>query len=133
MLENFTRLLSEPARRRRFRLSRALVILCKEAATPTAAEKWKAVHASVIDGISLAEAMAKYPDTFPRVYVAMGEAGETGGFLDVVLGQIADFQAREKELKSKVTTAMLYPVILLVMALGVLVFLMVFFSFPGSN
>src|SRR6185369_15624482 len=48
-------------------------------------------------------------------------------FLDVVLGQIADFQAREKEMKSKVTTALLYPVILLVLALGVLVFLLVFF------
>jgi type II secretory pathway component PulF len=44
-----------------------------------------------------------------------------------VLGQIADFQAREKEMRSKVMTALLYPVILLVMALGVLVFLLVFF------
>ncbi len=126
MLENFTRLLSSLLAAG-VPLSRALVILCKEASTPAASAKWKAVHASVIDGISLAEAMARSPETFPRVYVAMVEAGETGGFLDVVLGQIADFQAREKELKSKVTTAMLYPVILLVMALGVLVFLMVFF------
>ena len=77
--------------------------------------------------MSLADAMAKSPDTFPRVYVAMVEAGETGGFLDVVLAQIADFQAREKELRSKVMTALLYPVILLVLALCVLVFLLVFF------
>ena len=46
--------------------------------------------------------MAKSPDIFPRVYVAMVEAGEAGGFLDVVLAQIAEFQAREKDLKSKV-------------------------------
>ena len=46
----------------------------------------------------LADAMARFPETFPRVYVAMVEAGETGGFLDVVLAQIADFQAREKDL-----------------------------------
>jgi type II secretory pathway component PulF len=71
--------------------------------------------------------MAQSPDTFPRVYVAMVQAGETGGFLDVVLAQIADFQAREKELRSKVMTALLYPTILLVLALGVLVFLLVFF------
>jgi type IV pilus assembly protein PilC len=76
----------------------------------------------VIDGMSLADAMARSPETFPRVYVAMVQAGETGGFLDVVLAQIADFQAREKELKNKVLTAMLYPAILLVLALGVLVF-----------
>src|SRR3989449_8237262 len=71
--------------------------------------------------------MAKSPDTFPRVYTAMVQAGETGGFLDLVLAQIADFQAREKELRSKVMTAMLYPSILLVLALGVLVFLLTFF------
>ena len=66
-------------------------------------------------------------DRFPRVYVAMVEAGETGGFLDVVLAQIADFQAREKELKGKVMTALMYPAILLILAMGVLVFLLVFF------
>jgi type II secretory pathway component PulF len=71
--------------------------------------------------------MARFPDTFPRVYVAMVEAGETGGFLDVVLAQIADFQAREKEMRGKVMTALLYPIILLILALGVLIFLLVFF------
>ena len=67
------------------------------------------------------------PTLFPRVYVAMVQAGETGGFLDLVLAQIADFQAREKELRSKVMTAMLYPLVLLFLALSVLTFLMVFF------
>ena len=57
----------------------------------------------------------------------MVQAGETGGFLDLVLAQIADFQSREKELRSKVMTAMLYPCILLVLALGVVVFLLTFF------
>jgi type II secretory pathway component PulF len=126
MLENFTRLLSSLLAAG-VPLSRALVILCKEAASPAAGAKWKQVHDLVIDGMSLADAMAKSPETFPRVYVAMVEAGETGGFLDVVLNQIADFQAREKEMRSKVMTALLYPVILLVLALGVLVFLLVFF------
>ncbi len=126
MLENFTRLLSSLLAAG-VPLSRALVILCKEAASPAAAAKWKEIHDQVIDGKSLADAMAKSPETFPRVYVAMVEAGETGGFLDVVLGQIADFQSREKEMRSKVMTALLYPSILLVLALGVLTFLLVFF------
>lgn len=108
-------------------LSRALTILHKEAATPAAAAKWKEIHGLVIDGMPLADAMAKSPETFPRVYVAMVQAGETGGFLDLVLAQIADFQAREKDLRSKVMTAMLYPTILLVLALGVVVFLLTFF------
>jgi type IV pilus assembly protein PilC len=126
MLENFTRLLSSLLSAG-VPLSRALVILYREAATPAAGERWKAVHDLVVDGMSLANAMARFPDTFPKVYVAMVEAGETGGFLDVVLSQIADFQSRDKELRGKVLSAMIYPVVLLFLALGVLVFLMVFF------
>jgi type IV pilus assembly protein PilC len=126
MLENFTRLLSSLLAAG-VPFSRALVILHREAAEPVAKTKWKEIHDLVIDGMSLSDAMARSPETFPRVYVAMVEAGETGGFLDLVLAQIADFQAREKELKSKVTTALMYPIILLVLALGVLIFLMVFF------
>ena len=125
-LENFTRLLSSLLAAG-VPLSRALVILYKEASTPAAQAKWKEIHDLVVDGMSLADAMAKSPATFPRVYVAMVQAGETGGFLDLVLAQIADFQSREKELRSKVMTAMLYPTILLVLALGVLIFLLTFF------
>lgn len=126
MLENFTRLLSSLLAAG-LPLSRALVILHKEASAPAAREKWKEIHDLVIDGTALADAMAKSPETFPKVYTAMVEAGETGGFLDVVLNQIADFQTREKELKSKVMTALLYPAVLLLLAIGVLVFLLVFF------
>ena len=126
VLENFTRLLSSLLAAG-VPLSRALVILQKEAANPVARSKWKEIHDSVVDGLSLATAMGKSPDTFPRVYVAMVEAGETGGFLDVVLAQIADFQAREKEMRGKVMTALLYPIILLFLATAVLIFLLVFF------
>ena len=108
-------------------LSRALVILHKEASSPAAQAKWKEVHDLVVDGMSLADAMAKSPETFPRVYVAMVEAGEAGGFLDVVLAQIAEFQSREKDLKSKVVTAMIYPCILFCLALVVLTVLLIFF------
>jgi type II secretory pathway component PulF len=125
-LENFTRLLSSLLAAG-VPLSRALVILQKEASSPAAKTQWKQIHDLVVDGLSLAEAMAKSPETFPRVYVAMVEAGETGGFLDVVLAQIAEFQTNEKELKSKVLTAMLYPAILLVLAIGVLIVLLTFF------
>jgi len=125
-LENFTRLLSSLLAAG-VPLSRALMILYREASASAARAKWKEVHDLVIDGMSLADAMAKSPDTFPRVYVAMVEAGEAGGFLDVVLAQIADFQMREKDLKSKVTTAMVYPCILLALALVVLTVLLVFF------
>jgi type II secretory pathway component PulF len=125
-LETFTRLLSSLLAAG-VPLSRALVILSKEASSPAAAAKWKEVHDLVVDGVSLADAMAKSPETFPKVYTAMVQAGEAGGFLDVVLAQIADFQAREKDLRSKVATAMIYPSVLLVLALVVLTVLLVFF------
>jgi type II secretory pathway component PulF len=126
MLENFTRLLSSLLAAG-VPLSRALVILCKEATVPVAAAKWKQVYDSVVDGVSLADSMARIPDTFPRVYVAMVQAGETGGFLDLVLAQIADFQTRAQDLRAKVMAAMLYPAILLLMAIGVIIVLMTFF------
>lgn len=126
MLGNFTRLLSSLLASG-VPLSRALVILCKETSSPAAAAKWKEIYDLVVDGMSLADAMSRSPDTFPRVYVAMVQAGETGGFLDLVLAQIADFQEREKELRAKVMTALLYPMILLTLAICVLAFLMVFF------
>jgi len=125
-LENFTRLLSSLLAAG-VPLSRALVILYKESSSPAASAKWKEVHDLVVDGMALADSMGKSPETFPRVYTAMVQAGETGGFLDLVLAQIADFQAREKELRSKVMSAMLYPTILFVLAIGVLIFLLTFF------
>src|SRR5436190_21010996 len=126
ILENFTRLLSSLLAAG-VPLSRALVILRKEASTPAASQKWKEVHELVIDGMSLADAMARSPDVFPRVYVAMVQAGETGGFLDLVLAQIADFQSRDKELRGKVLAALTYPAILVLLALCVLSGLLVFF------
>src|SRR5580698_6550450 len=67
-LENFTRLLSSLLAAG-VPLSRALVILCKEASAPAVAVKWKEVLDFVVDGMSLADAMAKSPETFPRVYI----------------------------------------------------------------
>ncbi len=125
-LEDFTRSLSSLLAAN-VPLSRALTILYKETAQPAAAAKWRELHDLVVDGVSLADAMGRSPDVFPRVYVAMVESGEAGGFLDVVLAQIADFQAREKELRAKVVAALMYPAVLLFLAIAVLVFLLVFF------
>jgi type II secretory pathway component PulF len=57
----------------------------------------------------------------------MVRAGETGGFIDVALSQIADFQSRDQELKGRVKAALIYPCVLAFIASGVLIFLMTFF------
>jgi type II secretory pathway component PulF len=125
-LENFTRQLSSLLAAG-VPLARALQILGRESSSPAASAKWKEIHDMVIDGTALADAMARSPEVFPRVYVAMVQAGEMGGFLDVVLGQIAEFQIREKDLRAKITSALIYPAVLLMLAIGVLVFLLTFF------
>jgi type II secretory pathway component PulF len=108
-------------------LSRALQILCREASRPAAKKQWSAIHDNVVGGTSLADAMAVFPQSFPSVHVAMVRAGETGGFLEVVLAQIAEFRSRERDLKSKIKGALVYPTVLMVLAGCVLAFLLVYF------
>jgi type II secretory pathway component PulF len=108
-------------------LARALSLLKREASTPAVKYLWGAVHDDVVGGTALADAMAKFPKSFSSVYVAMVRAGEAGGFLDVVLGQIADFRAREADLKGKVKTALVYPAVLASVAVIVLIVLLTFF------
>ena len=108
-------------------LSRALVILSREASTSTAKAQWSAIKDSVADGMSLADAFAEWPKSFPPVYVAMVRAGETGGFLDLVLTQIANFQSREKKLIGKIKAATVYPIILAILGTMIMIFLMTFF------
>jgi type II secretory pathway component PulF len=108
-------------------LSRALALLKREVSNVNAKTVWTRVHDDVVGGEALAEAMAKWPRVFTSVYVAMVRAGEAGGFLHVVLQQIADFRTREQELKGKVKAAMVYPCVLAFLAVAVLIFLLTFF------
>ena len=108
-------------------LARALNLLRRESAGSGSKLLWGYIHDDVVGGTSLADAMAKWPKAFSNVYVAMVRAGEAGGFLDVVLSQIAEFRAREQDLKGKVKAAMVYPAVLATLAVGVLIFLLTFF------
>ena len=108
-------------------LSRSLNILSREASNPAAKKQWAQVHDCVSEGMSLADALAQWPKSFPPIYIAMVRAGETGGFLDLVLGQIAQFRSREQDLKGKVTVALVYPIILAVLATMILIFLLTYF------
>lgn len=108
-------------------LSKALKILGRESTKPASQKLWSDIHDSVANGMSLAEAMRQYPKIFSSVYIAMVQAGETGGFIELVLGQIADFRSREQELKNRVQAALVYPIILCILAVLILVFLLVYF------
>ncbi|PKH22438.1 type II secretion system protein GspF [Enterobacterales bacterium CwR94] len=71
----------------------------------------------VLEGSSLAEAVARWPKTFTPLYRAMIAAGEASGRLDRVLEQLADYSEKAQQLKSKLLQAMIYPLLLTVVAL----------------
>ena len=75
-------------------------------------------------GSTLSEAMARYPKSFDRLFTGMVAAGETGGVLDLILSRVADFMEKAEKLKSRVKSAMVYPLVVLCAAFGILLGLM---------
>ena len=76
-------------------------------------------------GSTLSEAMAKSPKVFNRLYVNMIKAGEAGGALELILQRLADFQERAQALMRQVRAAMIYPILVVFVAVSILVFIMI--------
>ncbi|MBA2225966.1 MAG: type II secretion system F family protein [Thermogemmata sp.] len=79
----------------------------------------------VESGSSLSDAMAKQPKCFSKLYVNMVKAGEAGGALEVILQRLADFLEKAQSLKGKIIGAMVYPAVVIAVAIGILTFIMV--------
>ncbi len=75
-------------------------------------------------GSTLSEALSRYPRTFDRLFVSMVAAGETGGVLDLILARVADFMEKTQKLKSRVKSALVYPLVVLTAAFCILLLLM---------
>jgi len=84
------------------------------------------VHAGVVEGRRLADAMAREPKSFPPLYRAMVAAGESSGTLPAILDRLANLLERQAEIRGKLITALAYPTILAIVALGVVAALMIF-------
>jgi type IV pilus assembly protein PilC len=80
----------------------------------------------VESGSTLSEAFAKHPRCFDRLYVNMVKAGEAGGALEVILQRLADFKEKAQSLKRRVIGAMVYPTVVICVAIGILSFIMIF-------
>src|SRR2546430_5160514 len=80
----------------------------------------------VESGSTLSEAFGKHPKCFDRLYVNMVKAGEAGGALEVILQRLADFKEKAASLKRKITGAMVYPVVVILVAVIILTFIMIF-------
>jgi len=85
-----------------------------------------AVTENVENGNSLAESLAKHPKVFPELFVNMIAAGEIGGILDTILLRLATFLEKAATLKRKIKGAMMYPMIISIVAAGAVVGLLVF-------
>jgi type IV pilus assembly protein PilC len=90
----------------------------------------KAIIGGVADDVegggTLSDAMAKYPKGFDKLYVNMIAAGEIGGVLDLILARLADFMEKAAKLKKKVIGAMIYPGVVISIAVGVVTMIMIF-------
>src|SRR5438477_3500481 len=90
----------------------------------------KAIIGGVADevegGGTLSDAMAKYPKAFDKLYVNMINAGELGGVLDLILNRLADFMEKAAKLKKKVIGAMIYPCVVISIAVGIVSMIMIF-------
>ena len=84
------------------------------------------VHAGVVEGRRLAEAMGREPKSFPPLYRAMVSAGERSGSLPVILERLSVLLERQAEINGKIITTLAYPTVLAVVAMGVVTSLMVF-------
>ncbi len=97
-------------------LDRALELLIGLSPTPAVATLLQGVRDDVRGGKALSQALATRPEVFSRFYVNIVRAGEAGGALGVVLQRLADTMERNKELRESVKSALIYPVILIFVA-----------------
>ncbi|MDR0625949.1 MAG: type II secretion system F family protein [Bifidobacteriaceae bacterium] len=110
-------------------LFNSLNAIIEQAASPGLTAVLREVAGDVETGSSLGEAMSKHPRIFSPVTIAMIKAGEAGGFLDTVLVSVAEQMEAELRLRRAVTSAMVYPIVVLCFA-GVIVVIMLLFIVP---
>lgn len=107
-------------------LSEAIDIL-EEQQTNKALKKVLAeVSSDIKGGFTLAQALGKHPQVFPRLYTNLVRSGETSGKLDQVLVQMADGLEKDREFKARVRSAMIYPIVILTMMVVVVIIMMIF-------
>ena len=107
-------------------LLQCLDILKEQAENPNMTRVLKQISAKIQGGSGLAESLAMHPKVFPELYVHMIAAGEAGGILDSILLRLAEYQEAAERLKRKIKSAMMYPIIVMIVAVVVVAVLLVF-------
>ncbi len=107
-------------------LVRCLDVLEQQTDSARLKEIIRDISAEVEGGATLSRSMAKFPTVFSNLAVGLVRAGEVGGVLDETLDRLAGFLESDMELRRKVKSAMTYPVLVMIVAVGIVVFLVTF-------
>jgi type IV pilus assembly protein PilC len=107
-------------------LLRGLMVLEKQERDPVLKATIAKLSDAVQGGSTFSEGLAQHPKIFNKLYINMVKAGEVGGVLELVLIRLAEFQEKAQRVKNKVVAAMFYPIIVLVIAIIIMGFLLVF-------
>ncbi len=105
---------------------RVLTVMVDQTENPRLASVIAQVKSDVEQGTPLSESIAKFPDIFDRLYIAMVKAGEAGGVLDQVLNRLAMFLESRSKLQHKINTATTYPKAILIIAMLVVWFMLTY-------
>jgi general secretion pathway protein F len=105
-------------------LFEAMASLCEQEESGPLRLALVRVKERIAEGASLSRALAAEPGIFGESYVSMVAAGEAGGALDAVLERLADFLEEQEQVRSKVTSAMAYPILMVLVGGGVMIFLL---------
>lgn len=107
-------------------LVRGLQVLGRQEKNPLLKRSLAEMSDAIESGSNFAEALVQHPKIFDKLYVNMVKAGEVGGVLDKVLLSLAEFMEKVQKIKNKVKGAMIYPIVVLSLAMAILAFLMIF-------
>jgi type IV pilus assembly protein PilC len=107
-------------------LLRGLTVLAKQERDLVLKGTINSLADGVQGGSTFSESLAQHPKIFNKLYINMVKAGELGGVLELVLNRLAEFQEKAEKIKNKVVAAMFYPVVVIVIAMLILSFLLVF-------
>lgn len=105
-------------------LFEAMGSLCEQEENGPLRQALVRVKERIAEGASLSRALAAEPGIFGESYVSMVAAGEAGGALDIVLERLADFLEEQEQVRSKVTSALAYPILMVFVGGGVMIFLL---------
>ncbi len=107
-------------------LETALKAVAEQTENPKIQSTVLSVRARVMEGYTFADGLKDFPRAFPELYIATVAAGEQSGHLDTVLERLADYTEARQELRQKIQQAMIYPVVLTILAFTIVTLMLVY-------